>query len=80
MIEDMPPKAAAISTNPAVTVKSALLKADIPLLANPMLAAAVASSPMMVLRNETNFKDYEGLNVIFTRTASVVCLCEITGC
>ena len=23
---------------------------------------------------------YEGLNVIFTRTASVVCLCEITGC
>jgi hypothetical protein len=38
-----------------------------------------ASSPMMVLRNENNFKDYGGVNIIFTRTASVVCIREITG-
>ncbi len=34
---------------------------------------------MMVLHNKNDFKDYGGLNVIFTRTASVVCIREITG-
>ena len=40
-----------------------------------------ASSPMMVLRNENNFKGYGGLIVIVTRTrtASAVCTREITG-